>query len=241
MSAFVQKVNEWRMQGHKQLVVSTSRPMGADTKSADPTDSPPLRECDSLINQGGTEHQALCETRGRCCRMLDMDLAHISSAAELLKVEHPHFGRIHRPGFLKATIGTVTGTTQKAAAIADYSSGMRQTVAVQIDPRNFMVTIASSYVLVTLKEGVSRHPVIHKTWKPVGQRKGKEVTEFFGTVHTYIDSDGLKWEHRFERTPHEDELIAFGSSGVEILIITLESIYPTTAPGLSSVVISPSP
>ena len=169
-----------------------------------------------------------------------MDLAHISSAAELLAIEHPHFGRIHPPGLLKSTIGTFTGTSQKAAAIADYSSGNRQTVAFQIDPRNFMVTIASSYVLVTLKEGASRHPVIHKTWRLVGQRKGKEVTEFFGTVHTYIDSDGLKWEHRFERSPHEDELIGFGSKGEEVLIITLESFYPTTAPDLRGVIISPS-
>ena len=170
-----------------------------------------------------------------------MDLAHISSAAELLTIEHPHFGKIRPPGFLKTTIGTFTGTSQKAVAIADYSSGIRQTVAVQIDPRNFMVTIASSYVLVTLKEGASRHPVIHKTWKMVNQRKGEKVTEFFGTVKTYIDSDGLKWEHRFERTPHEDELIGFGSNGDEILIITLESVYPTTAPGVSGVMISPLP
>jgi len=170
-----------------------------------------------------------------------MDLAHISSAAELLTIEHPHFGRIHPPGFLKTTIGTVTGTSQKAVAIADYSSGIRQSVAFQIDPRKFMVTIASSYVLVTLKEGASRHPVIHKTWKMVGQRKGEGVKDFFGTVRTYIDSDGLKWEHRFERPPHEDELIGFGSTEEEVLIITLESFYPTTTPGISRVVISPSP
>ena len=170
-----------------------------------------------------------------------MDLIHISSAAELLTIEHPHFGRIHPPGFLKTTIGTVTGTSQKAVAIADYSSGIRQTVAVQIDPRKFMVTIASSYVLITLKEGASRHPVIHKTWKMVDQRKGEGVKNFFGTVGTYIDSDGLKWEHRFERPPHEDELIGFGSNGEEVLIITLESFYPTTTLGISGVIVSPSP
>jgi len=170
-----------------------------------------------------------------------MDLAHISSAAELRKVEHPHFGRIHPPGFLKTTIGTVTGTSRKAVAIADYSSGNRQTVSVQIDPHNFMVTIANSYVLVTLKEDTSRHPVIHKTWKQMGQRKGEGVEDFFGTVSTYLDSDGLKWEHRFERTPHEDELIGFGSNGEEILIISLESFYPTIAPGVSGVIVSPSP
>jgi hypothetical protein len=168
-----------------------------------------------------------------------MDLAHISSAAELLTIEHPHFGRIHPPGLLKTAIGTFTGTSQKAVAIADYSSGNRQTVAVQIDPRKFMVTIASSFVLVTLEEGASKHPVIHKTWKMVGQRKGEGVTEFFGTVSTYIDSDGLKWEHRFERPPDEDELIGFGSNGEEILIITLESFYPTTVPDVSGVIVSP--
>jgi len=170
-----------------------------------------------------------------------MDLVHISSAAELLKIEHPHFGRIQPPGLLKTTIGTVTGTSQNAVAIADYSSGIRQTVAVQIDPRNFMITIASSYVLVTLKKGARRQPVIHKTWKLANQRKGEGVEDFFGTVSTYIDSDGLKWEHRFERPPHEDELIGFGSKGEEILIITLESFYPTMAPGVSRVIASPVP
>lgn len=168
-----------------------------------------------------------------------MDLVHISSAAELLKLEHPHFGRIQSPGLLKTTIGAFTGTRQKAVAIADYSSGNRQTIAFQIDPRNFMVTIASSFVLVTLKEGASRHPVIHKTWKMVEQRKGEGVTEFFGTVRTYIDSDGLKWEHRFERPPDEDELIGFGSNGEEVLIITLESFYPTTIPDVSGVIVFP--
>jgi len=31
----------------------------------------------------------------------------------------------------------------------------------------------------------------------VGQRKGEGVEDFFGTVSTYIDADGLKWEYRF--------------------------------------------
>lgn len=82
--------------------------------------------------------------------------------------------------------------------------------------------------------------MIHKAWKTVGQRKGEGVEDFFGTVSTYIDADGLKWEYRFERAPHEDELIGFGSNGEEILIITLESFYPTTAPSVSGVVVSPS-
>ena len=96
-----------------------------------------------------------------------MDLAHVTSAAELLSIEHPHFGRIQPPGLLKTTFGTVMATTRTVVAIADYSSGHRQHVAAQIDPRNFEVTIASAFVLVTLEEGASRQPVIHKTWNMV--------------------------------------------------------------------------
>jgi len=55
-------------------------------------------------------------------------------------------------------------------------------VAVQIDPRNFEVTIASAFVLVTLEEDASRQPVIHKTWNMVEQRQGEGVTEFSDDV-----------------------------------------------------------
>lgn len=152
-----------------------------------------------------------------------MDLVHISSAVELLTIEHPHFGKIQGPGFLKAKIGILTGTNRKAIAIEDHSSGKPQTVALNVDPRNFMVTIASSFVLVTMKEGVSRPPVIHKAWKMVKEYTGAGLTEFYGTVRTYSDSDGLKWEHSFNRTTDEDELVGYGHNGEEVLIITLEN------------------
>ena len=86
-----------------------------------------------------------------------------------------------------------------------------------------MVTIARSFVLVTMKEGVDRPPVIHKAWKMVKEDKGAGLTEFYGTVRTYSDSDGLKWEHRFNRTTDEDELVGYGRNGEEVLIITLEN------------------
>lgn len=153
-----------------------------------------------------------------------MDLVHISSAAELLKVEHPHFGKIQKLGFLKTITGLFTGTSRKADTIEDYSSGKRQSVALHIEADNFMVTITSSFVLVTLKEGASRFPVIQKKWKFVTQEKGEGITEFFGTVNTYVDSDGLRWEHRFKRKTDEDELVGFDSNGKEILVITLETL-----------------
>ena len=152
-----------------------------------------------------------------------MDLVHISNAVELLTIEHPHFGKIKGPGFLKAKIGILTGTNRKAVAIEDHSSGRPQTVALNVDPRDFMVTIARSFVLVTMKEGVDRPPVIHKAWKMVKEDKGAGLTEFYGTVRTYSDSDGLKWEHRFNRTTDEDELVGYGRNGEEVLIITLEN------------------
>ena len=87
-----------------------------------------------------------------------------------------------------------------------------------------MVTIASSFVLVTMKEGASRPTVILKNWKKVGPYKGSGGTKFSGTVNTYIDSDGLKWKHRFNGSPDKDELIGFGSKGTKILVITLEDL-----------------
>jgi len=165
----------------------------------------------------------------------------MTSAAELLNIEHPHFGRIHPPGLLQATIGTIRSISRRAVAIADYTSGIRQAVAIHVDRSNFLITIASSFVLVTLEEGATRHPVIHKTWKLVGQRKGEGVEDFFGTVSTYMDSDGLKWEHRFDRPPNEDELIGFGRNEEEVLIITLEGVYPTVVPDVRGVIVALSP
>jgi hypothetical protein len=39
---------------------------------------------------------------------------------------------------------------------------------------------------LTVKEGGSRHPVIHKIWKLVEQSNGEDVTDLFGTVGTHI-------------------------------------------------------
>jgi hypothetical protein len=153
-----------------------------------------------------------------------MDIAHISTAAELLAIEHPHFGRIQSPGFLKTRIGILTSTNRKAITLEDYSSGKRQIVALDIDPGDFMVTIASSFVLVTMKEGASRPPVILKTWKKLAPHKGSGATKVSGTVNNYIDSDGLKWKHRFNRSTDGDELVGFGSNGTKILVITLENL-----------------
>ena len=91
-----------------------------------------------------------------------MDLIDISSAGDLLAVNHPHFGKLQNLGFIKRTLGILTGTSRKADALEDYSSGQQQSVALHVDAQNFMITIADAFVLVTLREGSSRHPVILK-------------------------------------------------------------------------------
>lgn len=113
------------------------------------TDEDIARERKRHCNASQTISNTLGNANVQECRV---DLVHISSAAELLKVEHPHFGKIQKLGFLKTTTGLFTGTSRKAAAIEDYSSGKRQSVALHIEADNFMVTIASLFVLVTLKE-----------------------------------------------------------------------------------------
>ena len=153
-----------------------------------------------------------------------MNFTNITRADELLKSGHPHFGRIQKIGFMKTALDLLGGTSRKAVAIDDFSTGQRQTVALHIDPENFMVTVAKSFVLVTLKDGGARTPVIQKHWKLTAQTKGEGITQFFGSTDSYLDSDGLKWEHRFMREMDEDELVGFGSKGEKVLVITLETL-----------------
>lgn len=151
-----------------------------------------------------------------------MDLTSVTSAEQLLRCGHPHFGRVQKLGPIRFTLGLISGTSRKVTALDDCTGGKPKSVALHLDPRNFMVTIAKSFILMTLKDGSARNPVIQKQWKRVDQFKGEGITRFYGTVNTYMDSDGLKWEHRFDRETDEDELVGFGNDGKELLVITLE-------------------
>lgn len=153
-----------------------------------------------------------------------MDFTNITRADEFLKSGHPHLGRIQKLGLMKIALNLLGSTSRKAAAIDDFSTGQRQTVALHVDPENVMVTFAKSFVLVTLKDGAARTPVIQKHWELTAQTKGEGLTQFFGCTDSYLDSDGLKWEHRFLRETDEDELVGFGSKGEEVLVITLETL-----------------
>ncbi|WP_455387585.1 hypothetical protein [Petrachloros mirabilis] len=152
-----------------------------------------------------------------------MDLIHIASAAEFLGLNHPHLGKVHDLGFLKTAIGVAAGTSRKVEALHDYTDGKRQTVALPIEANRFMASITRKFILVTLKNDEGRVPIILKKWQLVDQNTGRGLNEYFGTVNTYTDSDGLKWEYRFKRAADDDELVGFGSDGKELLAITLET------------------
>ena len=68
-----------------------------------------------------------------------------------------------------------------------------------MDLENFMVTIAKSFVLVTLKDGVTRTRVIQKHWELTAQTKGEGLTQFFGSTDSYLDSDGQSGRTDFAR------------------------------------------
>lgn len=152
-----------------------------------------------------------------------MQLNHAKNAADFKAAHHDHIGRTERVGFFKALVGIATGRSRKVLDIQDRSAGRSQTVALEIDHKRFMLTIARSFVLLTLQEGSSRFPIIHKNWKCIERNRGEGLAAEFGTIEVYFDSDRLRWEHRFGRAQEHDELCAFDSHGKESLTLTMET------------------
>ena len=152
-----------------------------------------------------------------------MNLREATTAAQLLSCDHPHVGRIHKIGGLRALFGIATGSSRKVEAIESKTQEGGQSVALHIDINRFMLTLANSFVLLTLQEGAERRPVIHKSWKRTARNVGKGLAEDFGTEDKYVDADKLVWEHRYKRRGEADELVAYNFDGEESLVLTLET------------------
>lgn len=182
---------------------------GAERREA--TASPlPLQRKSHVLNRPAKPHQ--------------LDLTDISKAEEFFRINHPHLGRVRKIGVLQRSFGLLTGNSRKAVQLQDRSTGKLQTIAPQLDASRFSVTIANSFILVTLKgDDASKIPIIQKKWRMVPRDKGKGPRAIEGTIVSYLDADGLKWEHRFKRERQRDEVVGFGNEGQEILIITLET------------------
>lgn len=132
--------------------------------------------------------------------------------------------QIQKIGTFQRLFALLTGSSRKAVQIRDRSTGPPQTIAHELEPSQFKVTIANSFISITLKEdGTRRMPIIQKKWRMVSQDKGKGGAAVAGTVRSYLDSDGLRWEHRFGRERDRDEIVRFGNGGQEVLCITLQT------------------
>jgi len=115
--------------------------------------------------------------------------------------------------------------SRKLEAIeAVAAEGKRETVALHVDASRFMVTIAKSFVLLTLQEANARTPVIQKTWRRIDRTVGTELTAYLGTEDTYLDQDNLKWVHRYKRSGEFDELSGYDADGQEVLLLALETL-----------------
>lgn len=146
-----------------------------------------------------------------------------TSTSDLLAAEHPHIGRVAPRRGLTVPFGILTATNRKLESIDARVGGKLESVALHVDASRFMVTIAKSFVLLTLLEGKKRRPVIQKKWRRIDRKVGKDLTAFFGTEDTYLDQDNLKWEHRYKRPGEPDELSAYDASGLEALLLSLET------------------
>lgn len=147
-----------------------------------------------------------------------------TSATDLLSAEHPHIGRVAAGRSLAVLFGILTAANRKLESIEAGVGGKLESVALHVDASRFMVTIAKSFVLLTLQEGKERRPVIQKTWRRIDRKVGKNLTAFFGSEDTYIDQDNLKWVHRYKRPGEPDELSAYDADGIEVLLLSLETL-----------------
>ena len=144
-------------------------------------------------------------------------------AEEFSRSNHPHFGRIQEIGAFQRFLALLTGNSRRAVQVQDRIKGNLQPVVHELEPSRFMVTIANSFISVSLKEdGGGRIPIIQKRWRMLPRDK-EDRGAITGTTRSYLDSDGLRWEHRFGRELDRDEIVGFGKEGQEVLCITLQT------------------
>jgi hypothetical protein len=137
------------------------------------------------------------------------------TAAELLGVEHPHIGRVEAKSRLKVLWGIATGGNYRLDSMAVCESGERTTVALNVlvmQNSRLLLTIGRSFVLLTIQEGASRIPVILKSWTRVGRERPIHPGIDFA-CDTYVDTDGMKWLHRYGWRGMSDTLTAMDASG----------------------------
>ena len=147
--------------------------------------------------------------------------------SDFLNIDHPHFGKVRPLGLFKVLKSIFSSVSLKLTHFQNYEKDRKpvsvETIALQSPNGCFLVTIGKSFVLLTMKDGSSRHPIIHKNWTIVEKYVGEGVTASFGTKTTYQDEDNLKWVFTLGDSTSENDLIAYNKDGDMCLIMTLQS------------------
>lgn len=154
-----------------------------------------------------------------------MNLHSAKNASEILSIKHLHIGRVDQFRGFNYLLKVFFGKNRKLVNFEILNQRKSESVALSVDSKRFLLTITNTFVLLTLQEGSLRIPLIQKRWKRQDSESNKkELQGFVSKIDTYIDSDGLKWEHSYGVRNDEDELVAFNSLGEESILLTIEPL-----------------
>jgi hypothetical protein len=154
-----------------------------------------------------------------------MNIHYAKCAEEVLATNHPHIGRVAPPSW-RLLFGILMSRNHTISGFEAQTEGEWESVAILAQPDTdlFMLTIGKSFVLVTMKEGSKRIPVIQKRW--TRQSRTSTPSHFLAGLvpieDKYRDADGLKWMHSYGASWQEEELVAFDASGAESIRLTIE-------------------
>ncbi len=154
-----------------------------------------------------------------------MSLHRASSPSEILAVKHPHIGRIEKMNALRVLCAILLSKNSRVYEFESQKDGRWETVALPAGcaPDLFMLTVGTSFVLLTMKDGSRRIPIIQKRWQRQSrQRPSESFQGFMPSQDTYRDSDDLTWVHSYGCNFMETELVAFDVSGSESVRIQTE-------------------
>jgi hypothetical protein len=165
------------------------------------------------------------EIASAACVLPSMNLYRASSPREILAVKHPHIGRIERMNPWRVLFGILRSKSARVDEFESQRDGKWESVALSAGyaPDLFMLTVGAAFVLLTMRDGSARVPIIQKRW----QRKSRDCPSksfrgFMPIRDTYRDSDELTWVHSYGCNFMENELVAYDLSGSESVRITTE-------------------
>jgi hypothetical protein len=197
-----------------------------------PSVSEPLADFAAVEHYLLSDHR-LTEARDIATRLCGEDNAlseslsihYAKTPQELLAAasDHPHIGRIAHHGWW-IRVGSLVSRTRTVYGFDTHTDGEWESVALPVEPAidRFILTINKSFVLLSMKDGSRRVPIICKRWARQSRTSvAAYLTRIIPVEDTYQDADGLKWVHSYGATHQEEEVVAFDATGAESIRLTM--------------------